>query len=212
MGMSILQNVFEKGGPVMWPLAACSLIALTVTLERLMFWFRERLRRDDRAMAEVWALVERGEFEQALSAGKKRPGFALRMTLKGLKDREHGFSQVMQVEASGEIEAMKQGLSVLDTIITLAPLLGILGTVIGIIESFDLLGASGIEDPKAVTGGIAQALITTAAGLAIAIATLIPFNYFVSRTERAARRLEEIAAQLEVALRRGRAGRREHAG
>jgi biopolymer transport protein ExbB len=84
----------------------------------------------------------------------------------------------------------------------MAPLLGILGTVLGIIASFDLLGASGIEDPKAVTGGIAQALITTAAGLAVAIVSLIPLNYFVARTQRETRRLEQIATQFEVTCRR----------
>jgi len=95
---------------------------------------------------------------------------------------------------------MKAGLPVLDTIVTMAPLLGILGTVIGIIASFDLLGAAGIEDPKAVTGGIAQALISTAAGLTVALVTLVPFNYFVARTQREAERIARAATQLEIAL------------
>ncbi len=71
----------------------------------------------------------------------------------------------------------------LDTMITVAPLLGILGTVIGIILSFDMLAVAGIENPQAVTGGIAQALITTATGLTIAILAVIPFNYFNVKVE-----------------------------
>ena len=87
---------------------------------------------------------------------------------------------------------------VLDTIITLAPLLGILGTVLGIIDSFDLLGAGGARDPMAVTGGIARALITTATGLTIAILTLIPYNFLRSRVESSLNEIEEVATFLET--------------
>ena len=79
---------------------------------------------------------------------------------------------------------------VLDTIITIAPMLGILGTVTGIIASFDMLGLAGVEEPKAVVAGIAQALITTAAGLGISIATVFPYNYFSARIEAAQEELE----------------------
>ncbi len=89
-------------------------------------------------------------------------------------------------------------MGVLDTIIMVAPLLGILGTVVGIISSFDMLGEMGIGDPRAVTGGIAQALISTAAGLTIAIATVFPFNYFNSRIDYAALAIEKYATSLEI--------------
>ncbi len=95
------------------------------------------------------------------------------------------------------------GMNILDTIITMAPLLGILGTVLGIIESFDLLSLSGIQDPKAVIGGISQALITTASGLTVALATLIPFNYYSVRVGRATRRLEKTGTRLELAYLKG---------
>jgi len=87
---------------------------------------------------------------------------------------------------------------VLDTMITVAPLLGIFGTVIGIITSFQVLGATEIADPKAVTGGIAQALITTATGLGISITTVFPFNYFNSRIDDAIHVMEKYATSLEV--------------
>jgi biopolymer transport protein ExbB len=104
----------------------------------------------------------------------------------------------MESAAADEIFKMKRFMGVLDTIITIAPLLGILGTVVGIIESFDMLGASGIEDPMAVTGGIAKALITTASGLAIAIITVFPYNYFNTRIQRAAQIIEKYATSFEI--------------
>ncbi|MGA6926326.1 MAG: MotA/TolQ/ExbB proton channel family protein, partial [Desulfosarcina sp.] len=100
--------------------------------------------------------------------------------------------------AADEIARMRRYMGVLDTIITVAPLLGIFGTVIGIIASFDMLGSGGIEHPEAVTTGIAQALITTASGLGIAILTVFPFNYFNARIERAARFIEKYATSLEI--------------
>ena len=98
---------------------------------------------------------------------------------------------------------MKRYLSVLDTIITAAPLLGILGTVSGIIISFDLLGDAGIEDPKAVTGGIAQALITTATGLSIAIVTLLPYNALTRKVEKVTRHIEQLVTCYEVTVQKG---------
>jgi biopolymer transport protein ExbB len=89
-------------------------------------------------------------------------------------------------------------MGVLDTMITVAPLLGIFGTVIGIIVSFDMLGTAGIEDPRAVTSGIAQALITTATGLGIAILSVFPYNYFNTKVENAARLIEKYATSLEI--------------
>jgi biopolymer transport protein ExbB len=89
-------------------------------------------------------------------------------------------------------------MGVLDTMITVAPLLGIFGTVTGIIQSFEALGAAGVDRPAEVTAGIAQALITTAAGLAIAILSVIPYNFFDSLCEQAALRIEKYATSLEI--------------
>jgi biopolymer transport protein ExbB len=118
--------------------------------------------------------------------------------------REHGLMEAMEVAAGDEIERMKRGLPILDTIITMAPMLGILGTVTGIIKSFNLLGTVGVADPRAATSGLAEALITTAAGLIVALATLVPFNYFVSRVTSSAKHLEQVAAQFGVAYRKSR--------
>jgi biopolymer transport protein ExbB len=107
-------------------------------------------------------------------------------------------TKAMEAAASDEIQRMRRLLGVLDTMITVAPLLGIFGTVIGIITSFEILGASGIEHPQAVTAGIAQALITTASGLGIAILSVFPYNYFNSKAENAALDIEKYATSLEI--------------
>lgn len=104
----------------------------------------------------------------------------------------------MESAAAEEVKKMRRYMTVLDTMITVAPLLGIFGTVLGIISSFDLLGSTGIEHPQAVTAGIAQALITTAAGLAIAILSVFPYNYFNSRVQNAVITIERYATSLEI--------------
>jgi biopolymer transport protein ExbB len=110
--------------------------------------------------------------------------------------------RAMEAEADLTVQRMQRFMPVLDTMITVAPLLGILGTVIGIIDSFQMLGTSTIGDPKLVTGGIAQALITTAAGLGISIVAVIPYNYFNSRINQAMHVMEKYATSLEVVFRK----------
>ena len=198
-----MYDFFLKGGPLMWPLLLCSLISLTISIERLIFWYKMGRRNNGTLSDEIFRHTEKGDFDTAYSAGSGSPDLAAVVLVSGLAHRDYGLRESMQVAAENEIGRMKHGLNVLDTIITMAPLLGILGTVLGIIESFDLLGTSGIEDPKAVTGGIAQALITTATGLSIALATLVPFNYLVSRVQTATKRLENVTTRFEVAYRRG---------
>ena len=106
--------------------------------------------------------------------------------------------KAMEAAAADEIKNMRRFMGVLDTMITVAPLLGIFGTVLGIISSFEVLGSAGIEHPQEVTSGIAQALITTAAGLGIAILSVFPYNYFNSRVENAAVLIEKYATSLEI--------------
>ena len=202
--MESLTNLFVRGGFVMWPLLACSLLSATVTLERVLFWWRERARRGRGLVAEIFSLAEAGSFEAALALEGEEPGAAARMLLEGLENREHGLREGMESSAADQVERMRRGLGVLDTIITVAPLLGIMGTVIGIILAFDFLGSRGIADPKAVTSRIAQALITTAAGLAVALVTLVPYNVLVHKVEVSARALARVGTRFEVACKKGR--------
>jgi biopolymer transport protein ExbB len=147
---------------------------------------------------EILNLTEKGDTEKASEIGFGCKDYVVRVLICGIVHRNFSLSNALEMAASEEIKRMKKYLVILDTMITLAPLLGILGTVTGIINSFELLGSAGIAHPQAVTAGIAQALITTAAGLSIAILTLIPYNYFLSRTEDAISNMEKYGTSLEI--------------
>ena len=185
----------------MWPLLACSLLSVTIIVERTVFWTRQH--RQPVLMDEVFRLTEAGSFEEALARARSSRDAAVGMMAAGLASRRHGLTEGMEVAAAEEVDRQKRGLGVLDTIITLSPLLGIFGTVTGIIQAFDFLSLKGVPDPQAVTAGIAEALITTAAGLTVALVTLIPYNAFVHRVERSAKILGQIGTQFEMAYKQG---------
>jgi len=191
-------NVFLKGGPIMYPLLICSIIALTVIIERMIFWIVEDHRRKQALVNDVLSLAERGDWEAVRTTIGDSKDFALRILVAGILHKEFSMAKAMETAATDEIDRMRRHLPILDTIITVSPLLGIFGTVIGIILSFEILGSAGIEEPQAVTAGIAQALITTASGLGIAILSLFPYNYFNSRVEKAAAYIEKYATSLEI--------------
>lgn len=198
-----MQELIAKGGVVMWPLLICSILALAVILERTIFWIRFTLNHNPRLVADIYNLAEKGDFDGAIAAGEKNQCRMAYVLSTALAHRNYGLEECLEGAAMHEIEQTRRGLSVLDTVITLAPLLGILGTVSGIITSFDLLGEMGIQDPKAVTGGIAQALLTTAAGLTIAIITLIPYNVFIRKTEKLTASLEKTCTYFAITVQKG---------
>ena len=171
---------------------------MTVIIERTFFWIREDVRRNQPLVDGVLELCRRGDWDAVRERVAGSKDFIIRILVSGILHREFSMGRAMETAASDEIKRMRRYLGVLDTMITVAPLLGIFGTVIGIITSFEVLGAGGIEHPQAVTAGIAQALITTAAGLGIAILSVFPYNYFYSRVEDAAITVEKYATSLEI--------------
>jgi biopolymer transport protein ExbB len=191
-------EIFIQGGPVMYPLLLCSIVSLTVIVERIIYWVTLDLNRQNDLIEEILEHCRLGDWDtvRQKSAGTRNP--VLRVLVSGILHRDYNLSKAMESAAMDQMKAMKRFMGILDTIITVAPLLGIFGTVTGIILSFEMLGSAGIEDPKAVTSGIAQALITTAAGLGIAILTVFPYNYFNSRVESAAVSIETYATRLEI--------------
>jgi len=194
---------FQRGGPVMYPLLLCSFVSLTVVIERMIFWIRQAKNRDHKLLDDVLDEAGQGNLAEARNMGKDSKDPIIQVIHYGLGHQAVSRVNALEMAASDAIDRMKRGLPVLDTIITMAPLLGILGTVMGIIESFDLLGQSGIDDPKAVTGGIAQALITTAAGLTVALLTLVPYNYLITKVDRAVRNMEKYITTLEIFCQKG---------
>ena len=198
--------VFQRGGVVMWPLLACSLLMLTVAIERaiVLARFKARRRAGAATVEAMLARLQQDRPEEAIALGRAAgAGPVAALLADGLRLREFGLGESLQAAAGRLLDTLRRGFALLDTIITLGPMLGILGTVTGIIRSFHLLSASGVRDPAAVTGGIAEALLTTAAGLVVAIGALIPFNCFVSTLRRHARDLEQAIHQCEVACRQG---------
>ena len=189
-------ELFQAGGPVMWPLLLCSIISLTVILERAWFWLRLDLDKDKPAIEALLEAYWTGTARDA--APQRNAGAVFRMLLSGIAHTGFSSNKAMEAVALDAVKAMRRGMTILDTIITIAPMLGILGTVLGIITSFDMLGQTGVEDPKTVVAGIAEALITTAAGLTISVVTVFPFNYFNSRIEDAQDLFEHYGTRLEI--------------
>ena len=191
-------NIFINGGPVMYPLLACSIIVLTVIIERIFFWIKLDKNRNQLLLNEVLELCRNGDWEAVKEKTGGSKDYIIEILITGILHRDFSMIKAMESSAAEEIKRMRRYMNILDTMITVAPLLGIFGTVIGIILSFEVLGSSGIEHPEAVTAGIAQALITTATGLGIAILTVFPYNYFNSRVENASISIEKYATSLEI--------------
>ncbi len=182
----------------MYPLLFCSILAVTVIVDRFIFWAREDIRRNRPLVDEVLELCRMGDWEGVRKKVQGSKDYVIRILVSGILHRDFSMLKAMESAAADEVKRMRRHMSILDTMITVAPLLGIFGTVLGIISSFELLGASGIANPQAVTGGIAQALITTAAGLGIAILSVFPYNYFNARVENAVLAIEKYATSLEI--------------
>lgn len=184
----------------MWPLLITSVIATSVVIERVIFIIREKRRRSSFIVDRILSAVEEGDLGKAIEAGRNSQDFVARTLIYGIAHRESSFSNALLRAANLELNRFNQGIVILDTIITLAPLLGLLGTVTGMIHAFSLLGASELGAPAAITGGIAEALIATAFGLAVAIISLIPFNYLNSMAESARHEIEDASSHLELLL------------
>ncbi|WLE96178.1 MAG: MotA/TolQ/ExbB proton channel family protein [Candidatus Electrothrix communis] len=195
-------ELIHNGGLVMWPLIACSIIVLTIIIERTLFWVSMVRQRNRALRDEMLTIAEAMDWEKIEEKTKGSDDAVVRVLKIGVLHRDYDMSKAMEAEAQHLLKKMSQFMIVLDTMITVAPLLGILGTVIGIISSFKMLGSSGMADPKLVTGGIAQALITTATGLTISIFTVFPYNYFKSRIDNATHLMEKYATRLEVGYRK----------
>ena len=193
-----MYQLFHRGGPVMYPLLACSLIVIMVIFERCFFWMKIEIERNRPLVDEVLELCRCGKWDAVRQKTIGCKDFVVRIMITGILHREFSMLKAMEAAAADEVQRMRRFMGVLDTMITVAPLLGIFGTVLGIITSFEMLGSAGIDNPKAVTAGVAQALITTATGLGIAILSVFPYNYFNAKVEHAALDIERYATSLEI--------------
>jgi biopolymer transport protein ExbB len=190
---------FKAGGPIMWPILVVSIVALAVVLERIFWWLGRWMRRDPKRIEKVFTAIEVGDVAEASRLSRDSRDPVLRMMWNGLNHQHASLQGALQVAAGIEIKRAGRFLVVMDTLVTLAPLLGLLGTIVGLMESFGALGDDELA-VVAVTGGISEALIATACGLGIAIFALIPFNFFTSRVSNLEFELQTAATNLEVML------------
>lgn len=204
-----LLQLFAAGGWVMYPLLAVSLLSITLCAERFLYWFRHSEPRMTRSISRLSGLSKRGEWaalREAARTGVVVGKFTRLMLADGERadagkeaasaDPDIDLADVAQAIETirGEVERFGTTLS---AIITAAPMLGILGTVTGIIRSFRLLGAQGpVSDPSSVASGIAEALVTTALGLIIALVTLFPYSVFRAKADRCLGRLDAFGQSL----------------
>jgi len=205
---NIVFQFFLKGGPVMWPLLLCALAAVAVVGERAFWWWRESIKRDLPRREKLLAALEHSDMEQSekLAEGSEDP--VIRMVRQSLNHEHTSIPVALQMAAGIELERAGRFLNVLDTLVTLAPLLGLLGTVTGLMRAFLKVGSAELS-VTAVTGGIGEALIATACGLLIAIVSLVPLNYFSGKLARLQFELETAASNVEVLANAGKLNRAE---
>lgn len=203
-------EILAKGGPVIIPLLLCSLAAVTVVVERALF-FHSLGKRQRELLAALEGRLEGNDFPGALVECQRCPSPLAAVVSTILQPRVsanpgHGILAGNALRAGGHwalaavfgeaTRQLERFLPVLDTVVTMAPLLGLLGTVTGIIRSFGILSVSGIGHPTAVTGGVAEALIATGVGLAIAIFSLLFLNLYQVKAEEARAQMETYAQRL----------------
>ncbi|MGI6038364.1 MAG: MotA/TolQ/ExbB proton channel family protein [Limnochordia bacterium] len=182
-----MQEILIKGGPIMIPLVLCSVIAVAVSLERLIYFWRIRVDAED-LMDDIKLALQQDKLLEAMQIAKKARGPVAAMIAGGIAHYDRPREEIRQyLEEIGrhEVFKMERRLGILDVIVTISPLLGLLGTVTGIINSFNVLGAMrGAQSPESLSLGIAEALITTAFGLTIAVPAMAFYYYFQSLIDR----------------------------
>jgi len=170
--------------------------------------FRESRTRQPGVVEKILDHVDAGDTASAVAVGQKSPDYIARIIVHALTHREHSLANAFMRAANRELTRLQQGLPVLDTCITAAPLLGLLGTVTGMMATFGALGDGDIgASAGAITGGVGEALIATAAGLVIAIIGLFPFNILTARVEHAKHEISDASNALEVIIKKSSAPR-----
>lgn len=195
-------EIVRAGGPLMWPIILCSIIAVAIILERLWTLQERRVLPPDLA-PRVWQLIENNQINDKVIAALEQNSPLGRLLAAGLANRHRPRDQLMQrLEDTGRhvVHELERFLNTLGTIAGVSPLLGLLGTVTGIIRAFNAIQAGGMGDPRALSGGIAEALVATAAGLIVAIPALIGYRLLRGKIERIVVAMEKNAIRLADAV------------
>src|SRR5580692_723884 len=195
-------ELFASGGPVMWPILLVFTVGLTVIIERLLFLVRENGNREPEVVAKMLESVEKNDIEGALALGKKSNDTVARIVVYSLSHVDSLSNAFFRASAQ-ELSRYQQGMATLDTCITAAPLLGLLGTVTGMMKTFGALGAAGSDIGAAantIVGGVAEALIATMCGLGIAVTCLLPYNILNARAEQTKQEIADASHALEILI------------
>jgi biopolymer transport protein ExbB len=191
-------EIFQKGGPLMYPILFCSVLAFAIFLERL--WTFHRFRRGAADLVrEVGSLLGGQRLAEATAACQRGDTPLGRVLMAALRAAGRPRTQIKEVtEEAGRRETapLERYLGLLGTIASLSPLLGLLGTVLGMIQAFNVIATQGVGTPATLGGGISQALITTAAGLAVAIPTILLHKYLSGRLDRLTLEMEAWSLQI----------------
>lgn len=185
-GGTVMQ-FYQSGGPVMHALLACSLIGLVFIIERAWSLYRAKINTQEFLDRVRTALLKRRNVKEAVTICEEYGGPIANIMKAGLLKYgrpQEEIERTIEAASAHELSRLERGLSVIATVANIAPLLGFLGTVSGMINSFDALARAGLSNPGLVAKGISEALITTATGLAVAIPMLVAYNYFTSRVSK----------------------------
>jgi biopolymer transport protein ExbB len=201
-------ELVKAGGWLMWPIIACSIIAMAIVIERLWV-YRPRKVLPANLVAQIWQLHQSKQLTAAHVATVRNGSLLGRTLAAGLVNRNHPrevMKEAIEEEGRQVVHELERYLNTLGTIANISPLLGLLGTVIGMIKVFTAITSSGVGNPAVLAGGISEALITTAAGLSVAIPAVIFHRYLSGRVDRIVMRMEEQALKLVEVMQ----GEREH--
>jgi len=191
-------EIFHKGGPLMYPILFCSVLALGIFFERLWIFFRVR-RGTLVLLREVEGLVHKHHIDEAVVVCQRSGSPLARIFVAALRASGRPRDQIktlVEEVGSREMAPLERYLGLLGTIATIAPLLGLLGTVLGMIQAFNVIAAQGVGTPATLGGGISQALITTAAGLCVAIPVILLHKYLSSKADRLILEMEEYSLHI----------------
>jgi len=192
-------DYFEKGGPVMWPLLLFSILGVAFAVERFFALRRARINVNEFLAKVRKALMVNRSLRDAVKLCEQYQGpvaSVMKASLLKFGQPKEDIEKTIENAALFEMGRLERGLAVLATTANVAPLLGFLGTVTGMINSFDALAKQGLSNPAAVFAGVSEALITTAAGLIIAIPVQLAYNYFMTRINKFVRDIETAANML----------------
>jgi biopolymer transport protein ExbB len=193
-----------KGGPVMVPLLLCSVISLSIIVERCLSLRRRRILRYD-VLQRIEELLRDRKIPEASTLCKRYPSSMTRILLAAILNHDKSRQEIKEIiEDAGrqEVPVLERYLTILGTIASISVLLGLLGTVSGMIRTFNAIAALGYGHPEALAGGISEALVATATGLAIAIPTLVMYNFFTSKVDSMVIEMEKTSLRMLSILKR----------